>query len=101
MAEVEETLTRIEAHGSVVGTIIANADGIPVRSTFDISKAGKYAEVLRHLTTMARSTVRDVDPQNDLIVMRISTKNQEIMIAPENSYLLILVQQKVEKYTRA
>lgn len=56
--------------------------GIPIRSTFDSSKAGKYADVLRHLTAMARSTVRDVDPQDDLIVLRISTKNQEIMVAP-------------------
>ncbi|XP_061532704.1 dynein light chain roadblock-type 2-like [Phyllopteryx taeniolatus] len=99
MAEVEETLQRIEAHGSVIGTIVANADGIPVRSTFDISKAGKYVEVLRHLTALARSTVRDVDPQDDLVVMRISTKNQEIMVAPENSYLLILIQ-RYERYAR-
>ncbi|XP_051917806.1 dynein light chain roadblock-type 2-like [Hippocampus zosterae] len=100
MAEVEETLQRIEAHGSVAGTIVVNADGIPIRSTFDSSKAGKYADALRHLTAMARSTVRDVDPQDELIVLRISTKNQEIMVAPENSYLLILVQ-RFERYARA
>ncbi|KAM9816329.1 dynein light chain roadblock-type 2-like isoform X2 [Syngnathus typhle] len=91
-AEVEETLQRIEANGSVMGVIVVNADGLPIRSSFESSKASKYADILRRLTAMARSTVRDVDPQDDLIVMRMSTKNQEVMVAQENSYHLILVQ---------
>ncbi|XP_037111105.1 dynein light chain roadblock-type 2-like isoform X3 [Syngnathus acus] len=92
MAEVEETLQRIEANGSVMGVIVVNADGLPIRSTFESSKASKYADILRRLTAMARSMVRNVDPQDDLIVMRLSTKNQEVMVAQENSYHLILVQ---------
>nr|XP_057930552.1 dynein light chain roadblock-type 2-like [Doryrhamphus excisus] len=92
MAEVEEILERIEAHGSVSGIIVANAEGIPVRTTFENSKAAKYAGLLRHLTMMARNTVRDVDPQNDLTVLRIGTKNQEIMVAPESDSLVIVLQ---------
>ncbi|XP_061824024.1 dynein light chain roadblock-type 2-like [Nerophis lumbriciformis] len=99
MGEVEETLQRIEAQGSVLGTIVANTDGIPIRSTFDNSKAGKYVDSLRQLTLMARCTVRDIDPENELVVLRISTKNQEIMVGPENGYLLILLQ-RFEKYSR-
>nr|XP_057931768.1 dynein light chain roadblock-type 2-like [Doryrhamphus excisus] len=100
MGEVEETLQRIEAQGSVLGTIVVNADGIPIRSTFDISKAGKYVELLRHLTALAKGTVRDIDPEDELVVLRISTKNQEIMVGPENGYLLILIQ-RYERYSRA
>ncbi|XP_054632720.1 dynein light chain roadblock-type 2-like [Dunckerocampus dactyliophorus] len=100
MSEVEETLQRIEAQGSVLGTIIVNADGIPIRSTFDISKAGKYVDLFRQLTVLARSTVRDMDPENELVVLRISTKSQEIMVGPENGYLLILIQ-RYERYSRA
>ncbi|XP_077566803.1 dynein light chain roadblock-type 2-like [Stigmatopora nigra] len=92
MAKVEESLQRVEAHSSVIGTIVANAEGIPVRSTFENSKAAKYAGLLRHLTLMATGTVRDVDPQNDLTVLRIGTKNQEIMIAPESDSLVIVLQ---------
>ncbi|XP_051916295.1 dynein light chain roadblock-type 2-like [Hippocampus zosterae] len=92
MAEVEETLQRVEANRTVIGTIVANKEGIPVRSTFENSKAAKYAGLLRHLTIMATSTVRDIDPQNNLTVLRIGTKNQEIMIAPENDCLVIVLQ---------
>ncbi|XP_037110706.1 dynein light chain roadblock-type 2-like [Syngnathus acus] len=92
MAEVEETFQRVEANRSVIGTIIASADGLPVRSTFESSKAARYVGILGHLTTMATSTVRDIDPQNDLTVLRIGTKNQEIMVAPENGFLVIVLQ---------
>ncbi|XP_077371952.1 dynein light chain roadblock-type 2-like isoform X2 [Festucalex cinctus] len=74
------------------GVYLKETSGIPVRSTFENSKAAKYAGVLRHLTMMATSTVRDIDPQNDLTVLRIGTKNQEIMIAPESDSLVIVLQ---------
>ncbi|XP_018519578.1 dynein light chain roadblock-type 2 [Lates calcarifer] len=96
MAEVEETLKRIEAHKGVIGTIVVNAEGIPIRTNLDNSTAVQYAGLLRHLTMLARSTVRDIDPQNDLIVLRIRTKKYEIMVAPENGFLLIVIQNPCE-----
>ena len=32
---VEETLKRISSHKGILGVIIVNADGIPIRSTFE------------------------------------------------------------------
>ncbi|XP_035520823.1 dynein light chain roadblock-type 2-like [Dicentrarchus labrax] len=92
MAEVEETLKRIEAHKGVIGTIVVNAKGIPIRTTLDNCTAAQYAGLLHHLTMQARSTVRDIDPQNDLTFLRIRTKKDEIMVTPENGYLLIVIQ---------
>lgn len=42
-AEVEETLQRIEAHGSVAGTIVANADGKTKHAHTDIQKTNVIA----------------------------------------------------------
>ncbi|XP_034390902.1 dynein light chain roadblock-type 2-like isoform X2 [Cyclopterus lumpus] len=95
-AEVEETLRRIEAHKSVIGTIVVNADGIPIRTTLDNSTANQYAGLFRQLTLMARSTVRDIDPQNDLLVLRVRSKKHEILVAPENDFLLIVIQNECE-----
>ncbi|XP_029008563.1 dynein light chain roadblock-type 2 [Betta splendens] len=96
MAEVEETLKRIEAHKGVIGTIVVNAEGIPVRTTLDNSTTLQYARLLQHLTTQARSTVRDIDPQNDLTFLRIRSRKHEIMVAPENDFLLIVIQNPCE-----
>ncbi|KAJ8003069.1 hypothetical protein DPEC_G00165530 [Dallia pectoralis] len=92
MAEVEETLKRIQAHKGVIGTIVVNAEGIPIRTTMDNSTTVQYAGLMRQLTMMARSAVRDLDPQNDLTFLRIRSKKHEIMVGPENDYLLIVIQ---------
>ncbi|XP_071612758.1 dynein light chain roadblock-type 2 isoform X1 [Heliangelus exortis] len=82
MAEVEETLKRIQAHRGVFATIVTNAEGIPIRTTLDNSTTVQYAALLQQLTKKARSTVRDIDPQNDLTFLRIRSKKYEIMVAP-------------------
>lgn len=41
--------------------------------------------------------VRDLDPQNDLTFLRIRTKKHEIMIAPDNEFLLIVIQDPTKK----
>uniref|UniRef100_A0A3Q1FWA1 Dynein light chain roadblock-type 2 n=1 Tax=Acanthochromis polyacanthus TaxID=80966 RepID=A0A3Q1FWA1_9TELE len=80
-AQVEETLTRIESSKGVIGTILVNAEGIPLRTTLDNSTTVQYAELLSQLSTLARTTVRDIDPQNDLTFLRIRSKKHEIMVA--------------------
>ncbi|KAK3733492.1 hypothetical protein QZH41_019397 [Actinostola sp. cb2023] len=81
-SEVEETLKRIQSHKGVIGVIIINLEGIPIRSTLDNSTSVQYAGLFHQLTHKARSTVRDIDPQNDLTFLRIRSKKHEIMVAP-------------------
>ena len=42
----------------------------------------QYADLIPQLALMARSLVRDLDPQNDLQFLRIRSKMHEIMVAP-------------------
>ncbi|XP_048776171.1 dynein light chain roadblock-type 2 isoform X1 [Ostrea edulis] len=92
MAEVEETFKRIQSHKGVIGVIVVNSEGIPIRSTLDNSTTVQYAGLISQLAAKARSTVRDIDPSNDLTFLRIRSKKHEIMVAPENEYLLIVIQ---------
>ena len=41
---------------------------------------------------MARSLVRDLDPQNDLEFLRMRSKENEIMISPHEDFTLIAIQ---------
>uniref|UniRef100_A0AAY5EFT7 Roadblock/LAMTOR2 domain-containing protein n=1 Tax=Electrophorus electricus TaxID=8005 RepID=A0AAY5EFT7_ELEEL len=70
--------------------------GIPIRTTLDSSTTVQYAGLLHQLTMKARSTVRDIDPQNDLTFLRIRSKKHEIMVAPDKEYLLIVIQNPSE-----
>uniref|UniRef100_A0A3Q1I356 Dynein light chain roadblock n=1 Tax=Anabas testudineus TaxID=64144 RepID=A0A3Q1I356_ANATE len=91
-AEVEETLKRIQSQQGVQGIIIVNSEGIPIKTTLDNSSTVQYAGLIHQLVMKARSTVRDIDPQNDLTFLRVRSKKNEIMIAPDKDYFLIVIQ---------
>ncbi|XP_016410410.1 dynein light chain roadblock-type 2 isoform X1 [Sinocyclocheilus rhinocerous] len=95
-AEVEDTLKRIQGINGVIGTIVVNAEGIPIKTTLDNSTTVQYAGLLHQLTMKARSTVRDIDPQNDLTFLRIRSKKHEIMVSTDKEYLLIVIQNPAE-----
>ncbi|XP_020915621.2 dynein light chain roadblock-type 2 [Exaiptasia diaphana] len=90
--EVEETLKRIQAHKGVVGVLIMNSEGIPIRTTLDNATSVQYAGLFQQLANKARTTVRDIDPQNELTFLRIRSKKHEIMVAPDREYYLIVIQ---------
>jgi len=92
MSEVEDTLKRIQAHKGVIGIIVVNCDGIPIRTTLDNSTTVQYASLLHKLAIQARNCVRDTDPQNDLTFLRVRSKKNEIMIAPDKDYMLVVIQ---------
>eukprot|EP00493_Phyllostaurus_siculus_P026798 UN27144 len=63
----------------------------------DNSTTVQYAGLIHSLAAKSRSTVRDLDPQNDLTFLRIRSKKHEIMVAPHKDYLLIVIQDPQEK----
>lgn len=56
--------------------------GIPIRTTLDNATTVQYCGHIQQLTAKARTTVRDLDPTNDLTFLRVRTSKHEIMIAP-------------------
>uniref|UniRef100_A0A7S0MD53 Dynein light chain roadblock n=1 Tax=Cryptomonas curvata TaxID=233186 RepID=A0A7S0MD53_9CRYP len=90
--EVEETLKRLQNHPGVKGVLIVNHDGIPIRTTLEQATTVQYAGLITQLCSKARSAVRELDPHNDLTFLRIRSKKQEIMVAPDKDYLLIIIQ---------
>ncbi|XP_069807865.1 dynein light chain roadblock-type 1 [Dendropsophus ebraccatus] len=96
MADVEETLKRIQSQKGVQGIIIVNTEGIPIKSTMDNATTAQYAGLMHQLVMKARSSVRDIDPQNDLTFLRVRSKKNEIMIAPDKDYMLVVIQQPSE-----
>ena len=88
----EDTLKRIESHKGVTGTIIVNQDGIPIRTSLDNTTTVLYATQLQRLCQLAECSVRELDAQNELLFLRIRTKKDEVIVAPDNGYLMIVIQ---------
>jgi len=89
-------MKRIQSHKGVVGTIVVNSEGIPIKSTLDNTTTVQYAGLISQLSDKARSVVRDLDPTNDLTFLRIRSKKHEVMVAPDKEFILIVVQNPVD-----
>ncbi|XP_011496283.1 PREDICTED: dynein light chain roadblock-type 2 isoform X3 [Ceratosolen solmsi marchali] len=77
-------MKRIQSHKGVVGTIIVNTEGIPIKSTMDNTTTVQYSGLISQLSDKARSVIRDLDPTNDLTFLRIRSKKHEIMDIEQN-----------------
>jgi len=94
--EVEETLKRLVQHKAVIGTIVVNCEGIPIKSTLDNHTTTQYSGLINQLVDQAKTMFKEIDPSNDLTFMRLRTRKHEIMVAPDRDYLLIVVQNTME-----
>ena len=108
MSEIEEALKRITSHPGVLGVAILDDTGKLARYTLPQDLAEKYGAAIYDLLGLARTSVRDVDPQNDLMYFRIDTKKFEVLVAPfwgtvryslagthqEKGYTLFVLQRK-------
>ncbi|XP_075252927.1 dynein light chain roadblock-type 2-like [Convolutriloba macropyga] len=91
-SDIEETYNRIKGHKGVLGVIIANHEGVSIRSSLDNSTTVQYINAVKDLTYKSRSMVRDLDPQNDLTFIRVRSSKTEIMIAPDKDHNVIVIQ---------
>lgn len=91
-SEVEETLKRVQSHKGVKGVIIMNTEGIPIRTTMSQEDTENYTAVVSQLAMKAASAVRSLDEGDELAFLRIRSKKQEIMIAPDKDYVLVVIQ---------
>ena len=99
MAEIDEVMNRTKSRDKVRCIVIANKDGVSIRSTLPSDKAGEssqLASIVYQLTEKARCCVRDVDPTNDMTFLRFRLRKHEILVAPGKDYYLI-VQQGIEE----
>uniref|UniRef100_A0A914Z179 AAA+ ATPase domain-containing protein n=1 Tax=Panagrolaimus superbus TaxID=310955 RepID=A0A914Z179_9BILA len=86
--EVDETLKRIQAQKGVTGVIIMDNLGRSIRSTLDDEETTKHTALLRQLCDKSKSVIKELDTTNDMSFLRLKTKKNEIMIAPDKDYLV-------------
>ena len=57
----------------------------------------QYSVLVSQLSERAKSIVRDLDPANELTYLRIRSKKHEVLVAPEDDFILIVVQNPPEQ----
>lgn len=108
MADVEETIKRIQSQKGVTGVIVMDSAGrtlsssrlflsffIPgraIRSTLDDEVTAQHCALFQQLCDKSRSVVQELDGSNEITFLRLRTKKNEYMIAPEKDYSLVVIE---------
>jgi len=72
--------------------MVVNSDGVAVRTTMDATITNQYCAVLTRLNDQCRAAVRDLDPTNDITFLRMRTKKNELLVAPDRDLSLVVIQ---------
>ncbi|KAH0571429.1 Dynein light chain roadblock-type 2 [Spironucleus salmonicida] len=90
--DIFATIKRISSHESVDGVLILQDDGNVLHSSFEQdADTSRYAKLVLPLGMLACSSIRDVDPVNELQYARIGSMNKEINIVPQGKYFVVTV----------
>ncbi|GFQ70646.1 robl_LC7 domain-containing protein [Trichonephila clavata] len=76
--EAEEIYRRLIRKKSVLGVMVFNENGI--RTSMDNVTTTEMVNALVPLNDLARKTVKDLDPDNELLFFRVRTNKNEMMI---------------------
>jgi dynein light chain roadblock-type len=56
----------------------------------------KYSGLISNLCDRAKATVKAMDPTNEMDYLRVTGKKHEILVAPDEDYILIVIQNQTE-----
>ena len=91
---VEAMFSQMVAMPGVQGYIVINTDsGLIIRSSFHQQKTLHYIGLLHSFLIKTKATLHDMDQSNELRFIRIRSVTDEILIAPEREYTMIVIQQ--------
>uniref|UniRef100_A0A7N5KB67 Roadblock/LAMTOR2 domain-containing protein n=1 Tax=Ailuropoda melanoleuca TaxID=9646 RepID=A0A7N5KB67_AILME len=75
------------------GIMMVNTESIPIKSSMDTTQ---HANLMHTFILKTWSAMREINPQNDLTFLQICSKRNEIMVAPDKDYFLIVIQNLTE-----
>ena len=71
-------------------------EGIPIKTTVDNTTAAQYEQLVTSLTSATRSVVRHLDPTNELTFFRLRSASHEVLVAPEDNFIILVLQHNVD-----
>jgi dynein light chain roadblock-type len=66
--------------------------GAIIQSSLSEDQSKQHAALITSLTEKASLLVETLDPNDELNFLRVRTKKKEIMVAPDNGFLMMVIQ---------
>ena len=92
MSDIDAVLKNFGAQPGVIGSMVLKLNGQTVKSTFSDQETLKYAGLITEFVRKAKSSLENTLVLSPLNVIRIRSHKNEIIITPDNNYLLVVVQ---------
>ena len=87
---INAIVKRFSTMEGVRGVIVCDADGLPIQSDLDTETTEATAAYITSLIGRARNTA-DALKEGELKFVRLETSKGEVMIAPEQGLILIVL----------
>ena len=87
----EQKFQEIASAKNVIGVIVLNNEGAPIKTSLDQQNTTTYSELAYNLMKQTRELIQVADATNDTKFMRLTTKRNEIMICPDVQYTLVVI----------
>ncbi|XP_055379575.1 dynein light chain roadblock-type 2-like [Condylostylus longicornis] len=94
--EAEDILRLIQGSKGVLGSLIVNNEGIPIKTNLNNALSVQYAGLMQNLVEKTRLIVKELDPSNELSSFRIRTAKHEIIVTPDRDYIFITIQESTD-----
>ncbi|KAH8289943.1 hypothetical protein KR018_008943 [Drosophila ironensis] len=91
-AEVEEMLKQFSNMKNIIGIIVIDNDGIPIKTTMEYNVTLHYAAVMQMVREKACQVVTDMDATNEFTFLRLRTLLHEVMLCPQEDYFIVVLQ---------
>ncbi|KAH8412944.1 hypothetical protein KR009_006917 [Drosophila setifemur] len=91
-AEVEEMLKRLQNYKNIIGIVVIDNDGIPIKTTLEYTTTLHYAAVMHMLRQKASQAVLDLDGTNEFTLLRMRTLYHEVILCTQGDYFIVVLQ---------
>ncbi|CAF2425036.1 unnamed protein product [Rotaria sp. Silwood2] len=96
LSPVEETiLKRVLSNSTVEGVIVTNEEGQLQYTSLDNNVTFFISSKLLSFADIVRSTIRDIDPADNLLTLRLRTQHKEMMVVTPNDGMQVIAIQKM------
>lgn len=90
-------INRIGEHRGVIGVMVFKNNGVAIKSNLDESQTNLWAVLVAEVARKAKSVGKSMSNGNSMTMVRIRSTKYEVMITPEDDYILVSIHQQVDE----
>ncbi|KAH8384897.1 hypothetical protein KR093_011818, partial [Drosophila rubida] len=89
---IDEAFRLVAEKPGVEEVLIINRSGVPVKTTMGKQEALQHACLYDNLREKCQAFLFKMEPPQPLIMLRVRTKNHEVIITPDGKITILVVQ---------